>query len=79
MGARDVVSFQSPNSSEWYVVVANGEDNTGNPNVDSLVYRWNGTFLEQSQILSSIGASALETFTIDGTLYMAMTSLTDTR
>ena len=61
------------------MVVANGQDNAANPNVDSILYRWNGTGLEQTQNLATIGASALEIFTIDGTLYMAVTSLTDTR
>ncbi len=61
------------------MVVANSEDNTGNPNVDSTLYRWNGTELVPSQNLATIGASALEVFTIDGTLYLAIASLTDTR
>ena len=77
-GATDVATFQSP-AQDWYVVVASGMDNTGNPNVDSMVYRWNGTALEPFQELATIGASALEIYNIDGTLYMAVTSLTDTR
>lgn len=79
LGASDVTSFQSSSSSEWYVVVANGEDNAGNPNLDSVVYRWNGTMLVQTQLFATIGASALNAFTIDNTLYLAVASLTDTR
>lgn len=79
VGAREVVSFQSPSSLEWYVVVANGEDNTGNPNVDSFMYRWNGTALVLTQHLPTIGASAVTTYTIGETLYLVVTSLSDTR
>ena len=61
------------------MVIANGEDNEGNPNVDSAVYCWNGTMLVQTQMLATIGASALEIFAIDNALYLAVTSLTDTR
>ena len=49
MGASDVVSFQTTNG-DWYLVIANGRDNTDNPNVDSLVLRWNGTAFQQSQV-----------------------------
>ena len=80
MGAADVLSFQSPSSLQWYVVVANGEDDTGNTNVDSVVYQWNGTTLEAVQAqLPTRGASALETYTLDGQLYLAVASVTDTR
>ena len=104
MGASDVVSFQTTNG-DWYLVIANGRDNMDNPNVDSLVFRWNGTAFQQSQvdfdfknysynvlavvtsldhisliqILSSIGASALKLFSVSSQLYLAVTSLTDTR
>lgn len=74
-----MVSFQPPSSADWYVVIANGEDNSGNPNVDSFLYRWNGTALELIQRLPTIGASAVTSYTIDGTLYLAVVSLTDTR
>ena len=63
----------------WYVAVASGEDNSGNPNVDSDVYLWNGTALVRTQSLATIGASALEHFSVDGALYLAVSSLTDTR
>ena len=49
MGASDVVSFQTT-GGDWYLVIANGRDNMDNPNVDSLVLRWNGTAFEQSQV-----------------------------
>lgn len=80
MGAADTLSFQSPSSLEWYVVIANGEDDTGNTNIDSVVYQWNGTALQavQSQ-LPTRGASALETYLLDGQLYLAVASVTDTR
>ena len=74
-----MVSFQPPSSEEWYVAVANGEDNAGNPNVDSYVYRWNGTALVLVQRLPTIGASALTSYTVNGALYLAVASLTDTR
>lgn len=61
------------------MVVGNGVDNAGNPNVDSVVYRWNGTALVQAQRLATIGASALEIYTMEGTLYLAVASFTDTR
>lgn len=79
VGASDVVSFQSPSTQVWYVVVSNGVDNIANPNVDSVLYRWNGTALQQDQTLATIGASALEIYTIGGTLYLAVASVTDTR
>lgn len=61
-------------------MVANGVDNTGNTNVDSVVYRWNGTALETLQPpLSTRGASALEIYTLDGALYLAVASVADTR
>ena len=49
VGASDVVSFQAPNG-DWYITIASREDNEGNPNVDSLVLRWNGTKFEQTQV-----------------------------
>ena len=77
VGAADVVWFQA--SETWYVVIANGEDNAGIANVDSVLYRWNGASLEQVQLLATRGASAMEIFTIDTTLYLVVASLTDTR
>lgn len=79
VGASEVLSFQSPSSMDWYVVVANEEDDSGNPNVDSFLYRWSGTTLELVQNLPTIGASAVTTYSIDGTLYLAVTSFADTR
>ena len=79
VGANEVLSFQSSSSMDWYVVIANEEDNSGNPNVDSFLYRWSGTTLELVQRLPTIGASAVTTYTIDGTLYLAVASFTDTR
>ena len=79
VGASDVASFQLPGNTDWYVVVVNGEDNTSNPNLDSVVYRWNGTQLVQTQVLTTIAASAVEVFSVEDSLYMAITSLTDTR
>lgn len=49
MGASDVVAFQTT-SLDWYLVIANSGDNMDNPNVDSLVLRWNGTAFQQSQV-----------------------------
>ena len=49
LGASDVVAFQTT-SRDWYLVIANGGDNMDNPNVDSLVLRWNGTAFQQSQV-----------------------------
>ncbi len=87
VGASDVVVFQDPGSgsgsgtgsADWYVVLANGEDSAGNPNVDSVLYLWNGTALVHTQSLATSGASALEVFTVGGSLYLAVASLTDTR
>jgi hypothetical protein len=75
-----VVSFRSPSSLDWHVVVANGVDNSGFTNVDSVVYRWNGTALHPVQAqLPTRGASALEIFTLGGELYLAVASVVDTR
>ena len=85
VGASDVVVFQDPGtgsgsgSADWFVVLANGEDSAGNPNVDSILYLWNGTALVHTQSLATSGASALEVFTVGGSLYLAVASLTDTR
>ena len=76
-GASDVVSFDIDGSC--YVVIANGEDDDANPNVDTVVYRWSGTAFVQFQRLSTIGASALATFSYRGELNLAIASLTDTR
>lgn len=76
-GASDVVSFDV--DGVCHIVIANSEDNDANPNVDTVVLRWSGTSFVQFQRLSTIGASALETFTLGSELYLAVTSLTDSR
>ena len=48
VGATDVISFSV--SGQWYVLVANGEDNQGNTIVDSTLWAWNGTLLEPFQV-----------------------------
>ena len=76
-----MVSFLSPGpTQQWHVVIANGMDNAGSPNVDSVLYRWNDTALEPvQQTLPTIGASSLEVYTLDGSLFLAAASATDTR
>ena len=76
-GASDVVSFNVGGSC--YIVVANGEDNDINPNVDTVIYRWSGSAFVQFQRLSTIGASAMATFIYRDELNLAIASLTDTR
>lgn len=76
-GASDVVSFNIGGVS--YIVISNSEDNDANPNVDTIVYRWGGTSFVQFQTLSTIGASALATFSYRGELNLVVASLTDTR
>lgn len=50
MGASDVVTFEA--NSQQYIVFANREDNDGNPspNVDSLVFIWDGSQFERVQV-----------------------------
>ena len=50
-GVTDLGAFSV--GGQWYVLVANGEDNTGNNIVDSTVWRWNGTALELTQVRPS--------------------------
>lgn len=50
VGVSDVISFSL--SGQWYVLVANGEDNQGNTIVDSTLWAWNGTLLERFQVQS---------------------------
>lgn len=76
-GASDVLSFDVDGTC--YIVVANGEDNDANPNVDTVIYRWSGSSFVEFQRLSTIGASALTTFIYRNELNLAVASLTDTR
>ena len=46
-GVSDLATFSV--GDQWYVLVANGEDNAGNNIVDSTVWFWNGTALELAQ------------------------------
>lgn len=48
LGVTDLVSFSA--GGQWYVLVANGEDNTGSNIVDSTVWWWNGTAFVMSQV-----------------------------
>ena len=77
-GASDVAFFQAP-SGDWYAVVSSREDSGGSPNVDSLVLRWNGARFESFQSLATIGAAAIDVFSISGSVYLAFASSTDTR
>lgn len=63
----------------WYVAISNREDNEGNPSVDSVVFRWNGEKLEPFQLLETIGASAVVSFSVADSVYLAFASYTDTR
>ncbi len=47
-GVVDLATFSV--GSEWYVLVVNGEDNTGDNIVDSTLWWWNGTSLVLSQV-----------------------------
>ena len=78
MGASDIVSFETPDG-EWYIVIASREDNEGNPNIDSVVLRWNEEGFVPFQSLETIGASAVAVFTVRDSLYLAFASFTDTR
>lgn len=78
VGASDVVFIEAPNG-EVCIVIANREDNEGNPNVDSVVLRWNEGHFEPFQTLETIGASAAAAFYIGDSLYLAFSSFTDTR
>lgn len=76
-GASDVLSFDVDGTC--YIVVANGEDNDANPNVDTVVYRWSGSSFVEFQRLSTIGASTLTTYIYRNELNLVVASLTDTR
>lgn len=78
VGASDVVFIEAPNG-EVCIVIASREDNEGNPNVDSVVLRWNEGRFEPFQTLETIGASAAAAFYIGDSLYLAFSSFTDTR
>ena len=78
MGASDIVSLQTPDG-EWYVVIASREDNEGNPNVDSVVLQWSGESFVPFQSLETIGASAVEVFSLEDSVYLAFASYTDSR
>ena len=78
VGASDVASFGAPNG-EWYIVIASREDDGGSPNVDSVVMRWSQGRFVLSQSLETIGASAVEILSIEGSHYLVFASFTDTR
>lgn len=55
------------------------EDSEGSPNVDSVVLRWNGARFEMFQSLATIGASAVDIFSIADSVYVGFASYTDIR
>ena len=73
-----MVSFKAVNG-EWYIVIANREDNEGSPNVDSVVMQWSQGRFVSFQSLATIGASAVEVLSVGDAQYLVFASFTDTR
>ncbi len=48
LGVTDLGAFSA--GGQWHVLVANGENNAGINFVDSTLWRWNGSGLEQEDV-----------------------------
>ncbi len=68
--ASDWESFEIDGTT--YLAVANFSNGSGNYNVDSFVYRWNGTQFEQFQIIATNGARECESFNIGSDTYLVI-------
>jgi uncharacterized protein YukE len=58
--------------SDHYLAVTNRLNDFNNYNLDSIIYRWNGTSFVQFQSIPTTGANDWEFFTINGTPYLAV-------
>ena len=59
---------------ETYLAVANHYENESDNtyDIDSKIYRWNGSAFEEFQFIATNGASDWESFEIDGITYLAV-------
>ncbi len=73
IGAWDTEAFTVGN--EYFLAVANrGEFANNNHNIDSKIYRWNGSIFEEYLKIPTSGGNDWETVTIDGTQYLLITN-----
>jgi len=70
VGATDWESFVI--EGETYLAVANYYNDAGTFNVDSKIYKWNGSSFSEFQSIPTNGALDWESFTIDGEIYLAV-------
>ena len=71
-GATDWESFTIDGLT--YLAIANYHHPLHNSEIDSKIYRWNGTSFVEFQSIPSSGATDWDFFTIDGTHYLALTN-----
>ncbi|XP_030832667.1 adhesion G-protein coupled receptor V1 isoform X3 [Strongylocentrotus purpuratus] len=75
VGASDVEFFNL--GSDTYLAVTQLRSNNGQSLSNSIVYLWNGLTFIQSSLFNSNGASAIDSFTINGNQYLAVANYYD--
>jgi formylglycine-generating enzyme required for sulfatase activity len=70
VGATDWERFVI--EGETYLALANYYDDTGSFNVDSKIYKWNGSLFVEFQTIPTSGALDWESFTLNGDTYLAV-------
>ena len=74
-GAYDWESFII--DGETYLAVSNYQDNSGNYNIYSKIYKWDGSSFVEIQSILTHGATQMESFTINGETYLAVANYFD--
>ena len=57
---------------QHYLALANHQDGSGNYQVDSMIYRWDGTQFVEYQVIPTSGARAWESIVIDGEHFLVV-------
>ena len=72
-----MVYFNSNNIH--YIVIANSQDNGGNTEVNSDIWRWDASTKQFSKVstLRTLGASSLAVFEIEDKIFLAVTNFYD--
>ncbi|XP_041464132.1 adhesion G-protein coupled receptor V1-like [Lytechinus variegatus] len=75
VGASDVEFFNL--GSDTYLAISQLRSNNGQTLSNSVIYLWNGVSFTQSSLFSSNGASAVDSFSINGNQYLAVANYYD--
>jgi hypothetical protein len=63
------------NGSDHFIAINNYKDSSASYNIDSVIYKWNGSQFVPVQSIPTHGASSIRPFTIGGSFYIAISNL----